>query len=363
MEAIVTLAISPLLRELNRSGGSDLHLRAGTVPAVRVDGTLRRLDLAPLDDEATMALLLETMPERLHARFVGGADVDYAFEPEFGERLRVNAFRFRGRIAAVLRSVLPSPLRLTDLGLPTVLSDLALRPHGLTLVTGRAGSGKTTTLAAMAEEINLTRAAHVLTLEDPIEILIPEKEAVVTQREIASDVETFASALKSAMRQDPNVIVVGEMRDEETVRAALVAAETGHHVISTLHTTDATSSIHRILDLFPPNEQKQIRITLAAVLNGVVCQRLVPRADGRGRLVATEIAVNTGLVAEAIADPAKTGSIRDLVAQGEYHGMHTFHQDLVKMLAADVVTWADARAAATDPHDRRSTFGGPVCSP
>ena len=290
----MALAITPLLSQLNRIGGSDLHLRAGSVPTVRVDGTLHRLEVPALDDEGTLALLLETMPERLKARYLDGGDVDYAFEPALGERLRVNAFHFRGRPAAVLRLVLAKPLRLQDLDLPAVLSDLALRPHGLTLVTGRAGSGKTTTLAAMAEEINVSKAAHVLTLEDPIEILVPEKMAVVTQREIVSDVETFGTALRSAMRQDPNVIVVGEMRDEETVRAALVAAETGHHVISTLHTTDATSSVHRILDLFPPQEQKQIRVTLAAVLNGVVCQRLVPRADGRGRVAATEMAVNTG---------------------------------------------------------------------
>ncbi len=288
-------AIAPLLQALVSAGGSDLHLRAGAVPSMRVDGVLHRLDSAPIDHEATLALLLETMPERQRARFEDGHDVDYAVEPTAGERFRVNAFRFRGRPAAVLRRVLPAPLRLTSLGLPSVLSSLALRPHGLTLVTGRAGSGKTTTLAAMAEEINVTRPVHILTLEDPIEVLIPEKVAVVTQREIASDVETFGGALRAAMRQDPNVIVVGEMRDEETVRAALVAAETGHHVISTLHTTDAVSSIYRILDLFPPQEQKQIRVTLAAVLNGVICQRLVPRSDGPGRVAATEVAVNTGL--------------------------------------------------------------------
>jgi twitching motility protein PilT len=345
------MAIASLLDALVAAGGSDLHLHAGETPSIRVDGVLRRLDGDPMDHDATRAVLLETMPARQRARFEEGHDVDYAVEPTPGERFRVNAFRFRDRPAAVLRRVLPAPLRLTDLGLPTVLRDLALRHHGLTLVTGRAGSGKTTTLAAMADEINVSRPVHVLTLEDPIEVLIPEKLAVVTQREIGSDVETFGRALRAAMRQDPNVIVVGEMRDEETVRAALVAAETGHHVISTLHTTDAVSSIHRILDLFPPQEQKQIRVTLAAVLNGVVCQRLVRRSDEPGRVVATEVAVNTGLVAEAIADPAKTGTIRDLVAQGSYHGMHTFHQDLVRLLRDRVVSWEDARAASTDPHD------------
>jgi twitching motility protein PilT len=347
----VPLAIAPLLRELIDASGSDLHLRAGSPPAIRVDGVVRRLDLAPLEEDRTLALLMETMPARQAARFEQGYDVDYAVELTARQRFRVNAFRFRGRPAAVLRRVLPAPLPLDGLGLPDTLAGLALRPHGLTLVTGRAGSGKTTTLAAMAEQINTSRAVHLLTLEDPIEILIPEKVALVTQREVFSDMETFGAALRAAMRQDPNVIVVGEMRDEETVRAALVAAETGHHVISTLHTTDSLSSIHRILDLFPPQEQKQIRVTLAAVLNGVVCQRLVPRADGPGRVVATEIAVNTGLVAEAIADPAKTSTIPDLVAQGGYHGMHTFHQDLVRLLRDQVVAWEDARAAATDPHD------------
>jgi len=246
---------------------------------------------------------------------------------------------------------MPAPMQIGELRLPPVVNELALRPHGLTLVTGRAGSGKTTTLAAMAEAINTTRAAHLLTLEDPIEVLIPEKLALVTQREVFADTETFGTALRAAMRQDPNVIIVGEMRDEETVRAALVAAETGHHVISTLHTTDALSSVHRILDMFPPQEQKQIRITLSAVLNGLVGQRLVPCADRVGRVAATEVAVNTGLMAEAIADPAKTHTIPDLVAQGGYHGMHTFHQDLVRLLEERQITWDDARAAATDPHD------------
>jgi twitching motility protein PilT len=347
----VTLAIAPLLRELLDAAGSDLHLRAGSAPAIRVDGVVRRLDVAPLDHESTLELLHEMMPARAATRFEEGYDVDFAVEPNPGERFRVNAFRFRGRPAAVLRRVLPAPLRIGELALPDSVAGLALRPHGLTLVTGRAGSGKTTTLAAMAEEVNTTRPVHVLTLEDPIEVLIPEKVALVTQREVFSDMETFGAALRAAMRQDPNVIIVGEMRDEETVRAALVAAETGHHVISTLHTTDALSTVHRILDLFPPQEQKHIRMTLAAVLNGIVGQRLVPRAEGTGRVAATEVTINTGLVAEAIADSTKTGTIPDLVAQGAYHGMHTFHQDLVRLIGAGVITWEDARAAATDPHD------------
>jgi twitching motility protein PilT len=347
----MSLTIATLLDDLVAAGGSDLHLRAGAAPAIRVDGDLRKLSSAPLSAQEVMALLTQTMPERPLARYQAGHDVDYAIELATGTRFRVNAFRFRGLPGAVLRHVLPAPLRISELGLPSVVSELALRPHGLTLVTGRAGSGKTTTLAAMAEEVNLVNSVHVLTIEDPIEVLIPAKSAVVTQREIRSDVETFGSALRAAMRQDPNVIVVGEIRDEETVRAALVAAETGHHVIATLHTTDAASCIHRILDVLPPQEHKQVRATLAAVLNGIVCQRLVPMAEGGGRALATEVLVNSGLVADAIADPTRTASIPELIEQGSYHGMHTFQQDLVRLLAEGLVTWEAARQAATDPHD------------
>ena len=345
------LAIAPLLRELVETGGSDLHLRAGAPPSIRVNGVLSRLDKPALGFDGLTDLLQETMPARPAARFQQGYDVDYAVELTPGERFRVNAFHFRGRPGAVLRRVLPAPLSIQELGLPDVIGALALRPHGLTLVTGRAGSGKTTTLAAMAQTVNTTRPAHLLTLEDPIEVLIPEQMALVTQREVFSDTETFGAALRAALRQDPDVIIVGEMRDEETVRAALTAAETGHHVISTLHTTDALSSVHRILDMFPAQEQKQVRITLSAVLNGVVGQRLVTHADGFGRVAATEIAINTGLVAQAIIDPSKTATITDLVGQGGYHGMHTFHQDLVRLLGEGTITWQDARAAATDPHD------------
>jgi twitching motility protein PilT len=347
----VTPTAAELLSELIRSGASDLHVRAGEPPTLRIDGQLRRFGSPEIDAKDAEALVLSIMTLRQRERFLEGEDVDFAIEPEPGLRFRANAFRFRGRAGVVLRRVLASPIPLDRLGLPDVLATIALRRHGLTIVAGQTGCGKTTTLAAMAEHFNANVAGHILTIEDPIEILIPSRRAVVTQREVSGDVESFAGALRSGMRQDPDVIVVGELRDEESVRAALVAAETGHHVITTLHTTDALSTIFRIIDLFPPDEQKQVRLTLAAVLNAVVCQRLVARANQVGRVVATEIAVNTGLLAEAIAHPAKTDTIRDIVAAGSYHGMHTFHQDLVRLLESGEIPWSEARLAATDAHD------------
>jgi twitching motility protein PilT len=347
----VTPTALELLAELMRSGGSDLHIRAGEAPTLRVDGVLRRFGWPDIAVSEAETLVLSLMTMRQKEKFLDGADVDFALEPEAGVRFRANAFHFRGRAGVVLRRVLSSPVPLDRLGLPDVLATIALRRHGLTIVAGQTGTGKTTTLAAMADHFNANVAGHILTIEDPIEILIPPRQAVVTQREVDGDVVSFAGALRSAMRQDPDVVVVGELRDEESVRAALVAAETGHHVITTLHTTDAVSTIYRIIDLFPPDEQKQVRLTLAAVLNAVVCQRLVARSDGPGRIAVTEVAVNTGLLAEAITDPAKTHTIRDIVAGGSYHGMHTFHQDLVRLLASGEIPWSEARLAATDPHD------------
>jgi twitching motility protein PilT len=232
-----------------------------------------------------------------------------------------------------------------------VVASLALEPRGLVLVTGPTGSGKTTTLAGMVNLINSQREVHIVTIEDPIEILHEDKLGMVNQREVKVDTDDFAVALRAAMRQDPDVILVGEMRDQETVKAALAAAETGHFVMSTLHTTDAQETITRIIDFFPPHEQKQVRLSLASALRGLVCQRLVPRADGLGRCMAVEVLVNTGRVGEAITDDDKTGSIAALVAEGGYYGMQTFDQHLVALVRDGVVTIEDAVAASSRPHD------------
>jgi twitching motility protein PilT len=240
---------------------------------------------------------------------------------------------------------------LDDLGLPAVVANLALEPRGLVLVTGPTGSGKTTTLAGMVDHINANREAHVVTIEDPIEVLHFDKLAMINQREVRVDTEDFSVALRAAMRQDPDVILVGEMRDVETVRAALAASETGHFVMSTMHTTDAAETVNRVIDFFQPHEQKQIRLSLASALRGIICQRLVPRADGEGRCVAAEVCINTGRVAEAIADPEKTANIPQLLSEGAFYGMQTFDQHLVGLLRDGVITLDSAMVASSNPHD------------
>ena len=251
----------------------------------------------------------------------------------------------------MFRRVSVGAIPLDDLGLPPVLSALAMEPRGLVLVTGPTGSGKTTTLAGMIDHINNNREVHCVTIEDPIEVLHYDKLAMINQREVRVDTEDFSTALRAAMRQDPDVILVGEMRDTETVKAALAASETGHFVMSTLHTTDARETVNRIIDFFPPHEQKQVRLALAGALRGIICQRLVPRADGYGRCVSMEIAVNTGRIADAIVDPEKTSTIHQLIQEGGFYGMQTFDQHLVSLIRDGVITLEAAMAASTSPHD------------
>jgi twitching motility protein PilT len=293
----------------------------------------------------------EVLREDLIEDFERTNEADFAYSlPDVG-RFRVNAFRSRGSAGLVFRRVSVGAIPLGDLGLPTVLETLALEPRGLVLVTGPTGSGKTTTLAGMIDHINVNREVHVVTIEDPIEILHFDKLAMINQREVRVDTEDFHVALRAALRQDPDVILVGEMRDQETVRAALAAAETGHFVMSTLHTTDAQETITRVVDFFPPHEQKQVRISLASALRGIICQRLVPRADGEGRCVAMEVCINTGRVADAIVDAEKSSSIVSLIADGSYYGMQTFDQHLVALIRDGVISLDAAMTASTNPHD------------
>ncbi len=296
-------------------------------------------------------MVTEVLRADLVEEFHRTNEADFAYSLPGVGRFRVNAFRSRGSCGLVFRRVSVGATALGDLGLPQVLAQLAMEPRGLVLVTGPTGSGKTTTLAAMVDHINCSRECHIVTIEDPIEVLHFDKLAMVNQREVRVDTEDFVTAMRSAMRQDPDVILVGEMRDHETVKAALAAAETGHMVLSTLHTTDATETIARIIDFFPPYEQKQVRLSLAATLKGIICQRLVPRADGRGRCVAMEVAVGTGRLAEAIADPDKTETIAQLVTDGGYYGMQTFDQHLVQLVQDGVITLEAAMSASTSPHD------------
>jgi twitching motility protein PilT len=347
----VSKTVEPFLRALVESGGSDLHCKVGSPPRVRIDGRLRKLQTRDLTAQDTETIVMEVLRDDLVEQFRRTNEADFAYSMSGVGRFRVNAFRSRGSAGLVFRRVSVGAIPLSDLGLPSVLQSLALEPRGLVLVTGPTGSGKTTTLAGMIDHINERREVHVVTIEDPIEVLHFDKQAMINQREVRVDTEDFSTALRAAMRQDPDVILVGEMRDMETVKAALAASETGHFVMSTLHTTDAQETINRVIDFFPPHEQKQVRLSLAGALRGIICQRLVPRADGEGRCVAMEVAVNTGRIADAIADPDKTSTIQTLISEGAYYGMQTFDQHLVSLIRDGVITLDAAMGASTSPHD------------
>ena len=341
-----------LLHVLAENDGSDLHIKVGSPPRIRVNGVLRRVPGEPLLSPAdTHEMARAVMRPDLADNFEKSSDADFAYSVAGLGRFRVNAFQQRGSVALVFRRVRTSAATFGELGVPDVVARLALEHRGLVLVTGPTGSGKTTTLAAMIDHINTTRECHIITIEDPIEVLHADKRAAINQREIGMDTFGFASAMRASMRQDPDVILVGEMRDEETVAAALSAAETGHLVLSTLHTIDATETVNRIVDFFPPHQQQQIRTTLAGSLKGIVCQRLVSTADGTGRVPAIEVMVNNGRTQQCIVDPMLTGEMHEIIADGEYYGMQTFDQALVKLIASGRIDVRAAMVAASKPHD------------
>ncbi|MGH9151436.1 MAG: type IV pilus twitching motility protein PilT [Acidimicrobiales bacterium] len=341
-----------LLTSMEPMDASDLHVKAGSPPRVRVNGTLRRLaDEPSLTAEVTEEIAEAIMRPQAAAQFEERNEADFAYAIPGCGRFRVNVFRQRGSVAMIFRRVRTSAASFDALGLPDAVGRLANEQRGLVLVTGPTGSGKTTTLAAMIDHINRTREVHIVTIEDPIEVLHHDEMAEINQREIGFDTNDFASAMRAAMRQDPDVILVGEMRDQETVAAALSAAETGHLVFSTLHTIDATETVNRIVDFFPPHQQNQVRVALAGSLKGTICQRLVPTADGNGRVPALEVMVVNGRIQQCIVDPQRTGDIHEIVADGEYYGMQTFDQSLVKLYQAGSIDLRGAMMTASHPHD------------
>jgi len=338
-----------LLAELN---GSDLHVKAGAPPRVRVAGALRLLPDEPrFTAEETLELAESIMQPSVRENFEKHHEVDFAYSVAGTGRFRVNAFYQRSSVALAMRLVRTSAATVTELGLPEAVTRLSEEQRGLVLVTGPTGSGKTTTLAAMVDHINHTRACHVVTIEDPVEYLHRDDLAAIDQREVGFDTDSFGSAMRVVLRQDPDVILVGEMRDLETVSAALTAAETGHLVLSTLHTINATETINRIVDFFPPHQQSQTRVSLAGSLKGIICQRLIPTADGKSRVPVLELLVINGRIQQAILDPLQTSDIEGIVADGEYYGMRTFDQSLAELLSSGTIELREAMTAATNPHD------------
>ncbi len=344
--------IDSALRTLVERGGSDLHVKVGVPPTARLHGELAHLEgYQPLTPEETQAAFQGISESRSQTEFEAAGEADFSYSITGLSRFRVNAFRQRGSTSIVCRAI-PFEIRsVDDLGLPPVVTRLAEEQRGIVLVTGTTGSGKSTTLAAMIDHINRTRTDHIVTLEDPIEYLHEDKNSIVNQREIGSDTESFAKAMRRILRQDPDVILIGEMRDEETVRTALSAAETGHLVLSTVHTLDATETINRIVDFFPPHLQHQARVMLAATLKGAIAQRLVPDLTGEGRVPASEILVVTGRVQDLIMNPEETGKITEVIGEGEFYGMRTFDQSLLGYVMEGKIAEEVALDYASSPHD------------
>jgi twitching motility protein PilT len=338
------------LRQQVDADGSDLHIKVGSRPRMRVAGRLQDLDRRPLTAEETLALANAIIPEDRRPRLTEHGSVDFAHSAPGIGRFRAIVFQQRGSVSMVFRKLRLGGPTFDEIGIPEVCGTLADEKRGLVLVTGPTGSGKTTTLAAMIQHINERRPVHIVTIEDPIEVLHHDDQASINQREVGQDTTTFLSALRDAMRQDPDVILIGEMRDSETVQAALQAAETGHLVLSTLHTVDATETVNRLIDFFPPHQQHQIRLTLAGSLRGIVCQRLVPLVDG-GMAPCLEVLVNTGRIAERIVDDSRTSEIVDVIADGGYYGMQSFDQSLLDLTLSGRVSLESALEAATNKHD------------
>jgi len=347
------MELNEILQIALRSGASDIHLKAGLPPMFRIDGSLVPLkDARRLPPEEIARMAFSIMNEFQKEKYKQTNEVDLAYGVPGLGRFRVNVFQQRGTLGVVLR-VIPFKIQsIEQLMLPKILEKIAGEQRGLILVTGTTGSGKSTTLAAMIDHINANETCHVMTIEDPIEFLIRDKRSIVNQREVGVDTMSFGQALKSALRQDPDVVLVGEMRDLETIETALTAAETGHLVLSTLHTLDATETINRIISAFPPYQQKQVRLQLGAVLKAVISQRLVPRADGRGRVPAVEVLLATARVRELIEDKDRTKEIPDAIAQGHTtYGMQTFDQSLMWLYRSGLVSYDEALRQATNPDD------------
>ncbi len=338
------MELPDLLKIAVERKASDLHIKVGSPPVLRIDDKLVPLmEMPRLGQDAVVTMAASVMNAKQREKFKERSEIDLAYSMPGLGRFRANVFQQRGTVGLVLR-VIPIKIQaIGELNLPPVLEKIALEPRGLILVTGTTGSGKSSTLASMIDYINGNRSGHILTIEDPIEFLHRDKKCLVNQREVGVDTPSFSEALRSALRQDPDIILVGEMRDYETISTAILAAETGHLVMSTLHTLDATETISRVISVFPPYQQKQIRLQLAAVLKGIIAQRLIPRADGKGRVPAVEVCIATATVRECVVDPDKTRKLNDAIAASvSQYGMQTFDQSLMSLYTRGLISYEEA---------------------
>jgi len=345
--------INELLKKASALQASDLHIKVGSPPVLRIFGELTPLTSEKrLAHEDAMKIALAVMTPGQAEIFKKKNDIDLAYSVPGLGRYRCNIFMQRGTVGLVFRVIPIKIPTIDELYLPEVIKKLSMEQRGLIIVTGTTGSGKSTTLAAMIDLMNSMRTEHIMTIEDPIEYLHRDKKCIINQREIGSDTESFSKALRQALRQDPDIILVGEMRDFETIQTSLVAAETGHLVLSTLHTIDATETVNRIIAVFPPYQHKQVRMQLSSVLRGIISMRLMPRADGKGRVPAVEVLIATATIKDCILDPDKTKLIPDVIEQGAIHyGMQTFDQSLLNLYKSGLITYEEALRRATNPDD------------
>jgi twitching motility protein PilT len=349
-----------LLRYAVERRASDVHVKAGNVPFIRVDGELLPTPFPEVTDEDAGRFADALMPPHKAVEFAETREADFAYTLNGVGRFRVNVLRQSDSVGLAIRWVSPEDLTFDELALPPAIGELAETKRGLILVTGPTGAGKTTTIATILGFINRTRRAHIVTIEDPIEVVFNDAMSVIRQREVGRDTLSYAAALRQALRQDPDVIFLGEIRDHETALAAIQAAQTGHLVLSTMHTIDAAETISRIVEMFPPVQQNQVRASVAGALRGVVSQRLLERADGLGRVPAVEVMLNTGRIYDRVLDPELEPSIHEVIADSGYDGMQTFDQSLLALVRDGLVMEEDARAVATSPHDFSLALGAAV---